>query len=73
MDASLRGNVAWFNTQKGFGFIANAEGPDVFVHIKDVMRSGLTWLAPGQSVAFEIGDRNGRPCAQNLRLLREIA
>ncbi len=69
----LKGNVAWFNTQKGYGFIEKSEGPDVFVHVKDIMRSGLSWLRAGQGVEFELGDRNGRPCAQNLRLLSEIS
>src|SRR5438045_5711487 len=49
------GTVKWFNGQKGFGFIQPNDGSkDVFVHISAVERAGLTGLAEGQKVAFEI-------------------
>ena len=48
------GTVKFFNTQKGFGFIeVDGGGPDVFVHISDVERSGLNTLNDGQKVSFE--------------------
>ena len=66
------GTVKWFNGQKGFGFIQpNDGGQDVFVHISAVERAGLSGLAEGQKVNFEIkADKmRGKSSAENLRLL----
>ena len=62
------GTVKWFNTTKGFGFIAPDDGgKDVFVHISAVERSGLTGLADNQKVSFELQDgRDGRQMASDL-------
>ena len=65
------GTVKWFNGQKGFGFIQpNDGGNDVFVHISAVERAGLSGLAEGQKVMFEIqADRmRGKVSAANLSL-----
>jgi len=65
------GTVKWFNGQKGFGFIQQSDGGnDVFVHISAVERAGLSGLAEGQKVAFEIKtDRmRGKVSADNLSL-----
>ena len=64
------GTVKWFNTQKGFGFIAPEEGgKDVFVHISAVERSGLTGLSDDQKVTYDIeAGRDGRESAVNLTL-----
>jgi CspA family cold shock protein len=65
------GTVKWFNGQKGFGFIQPNDGSnDVFVHISAVERSGLSGLAEGQKVTFEIKtDRmRGKVNAENLAL-----
>jgi CspA family cold shock protein len=65
------GTVKWFNGQKGFGFIQpNDGGTDVFVHISAVERAGLSGLAEGQRVTFEIKtDRmRGKVSADNLAL-----
>jgi len=66
---STTGQVKFFNTTKGFGFIApEGGGKDVFVHISAVERSGLTTLSEGQRVSFDIeADKRG-PKAVNLRL-----
>jgi CspA family cold shock protein len=65
------GTVKWFNTTKGFGFIAPEEGgKDVFVHISAVERSGLTGLADDQKVTYDIeAGRDGRESAVNLVLV----
>ncbi|MBC7165419.1 MAG: cold-shock protein [Roseovarius sp.] len=64
------GTVKWFNTTKGFGFIApEGGGKDVFVHISAVERAGLTGLADNQKVNFDIeSGRDGRQSASNLTL-----
>ena len=64
------GTVKWFNTQKGFGFIAPEHGSkDVFVHISALERSGLHKLDDGQAVTFDIeASRDGRESAINLVL-----
>ena len=64
------GTVKWFNSTKGYGFIAPEGGSsDVFVHISAIERSGLTGLADGQNVTFDIEEgRDGRKNATNLAL-----
>ncbi|MDX2485112.1 MAG: cold-shock protein [Pseudodonghicola sp.] len=64
------GTVKWFNSTKGFGFIAPASGgKDVFVHISALERAGLTSLEDNQEVTFEIeSGRDGRESAANLQL-----
>jgi len=65
------GTVKWFNSTKGFGFIEpeGGGGKDVFVHISAVERSGLTGLADGQKVTFDVeAGRDGRESATNLVL-----
>ena len=65
------GTVKWFNPTKGFGFIQpESGGNDVFVHISAVERAGLTGLADGQKVRFELEqDRNGRSSAGSLQTI----
>ncbi|WAP68550.1 cold-shock protein [Jiella pelagia] len=63
------GTVKWFNSDKGFGFIApDNGGSDAFVHISAVERSGLSGLQDGQKVSYElVADRkSGKMSAENL-------
>lgn len=64
------GIVKWFNSTKGFGFIAPAGGSkDVFVHVTALERAGIHRLDDGQAVSFDLErDRNGRESAINLVL-----
>ena len=48
------GTVKWFNDQKGYGFIEQPEGGDVFVHFSAITGEGFKTLAPGQKVDFEV-------------------
>ena len=65
------GTVKWFNTNKGFGFIAPDGGDkDVIVHISAVERSGLSGLSDNQKVSFDVeAGRDGRESAVNLTAL----
>ena len=65
------GTVKWFNGQKGFGFSQPDDGSkDVFVHISAVERAGLSGLAEGQKVSFELktDKMRGKTSAENLQL-----
>jgi len=67
----IDGKVKWYNGQKGFGFIErNDGGKDVFVHISALDRAGLSTLAEGQDVSFELerDAKSGRESAAKLAL-----
>jgi CspA family cold shock protein len=64
------GTVKWFNSQKGYGFIAPEDGSrDIFVHISAVERAGMSDLREGQKVSFDVvtDSRNGKASADNLQ------
>jgi CspA family cold shock protein len=65
------GTVKWFNTTKGYGFIAPDDGgKDVFVHISAVERAGLKSLNDNQKISYELqSGRDGRSSASDLTLL----
>ena len=65
------GTEKWFNTTKGYGFIAPDDGgKDIFVHISAVERSGLTGLADDQKVTFDLATgRDGRSNAENISIV----
>ncbi|MEJ2376945.1 MAG: cold-shock protein [Pseudolabrys sp.] len=65
------GTVKFFNAERGYGFIRPEDGgPDVFVHVSAVERSGMKALAEGMRVGFDLeADRTGKSRAANLRLL----
>lgn len=64
-----KGTVKWYNTTKGYGFIAPATGgKDIFVHVSAVEKSGLSGMADNMAVEFDlIEGRDGRETAGNLR------
>ncbi|HEM6213756.1 cold-shock protein [Streptococcus suis] len=50
----VQGTVKWFNAEKGFGFIAQENGPDVFAHFSEIQSDGFKSLEDGQKVTFEV-------------------
>lgn len=54
MSDTVTGTVKWFNESKGFGFIAQASGPDVFAHFSAIKGSGFKTLSEGQRVEFTV-------------------
>lgn len=65
------GTVKWFNSSKGYGFIApDGGGSDVFVHISAVEQAGMTGLKDNQKVSYELETgRNGKENATNLKAM----
>ena len=64
-----QGTVKWFNAEKGFGFIAPTEGPDVFVHFSEIQGSGYKSLEENQQVEFEIVQGQKGPQASQVRAI----
>jgi CspA family cold shock protein len=65
----LQGKVKWFNPEKGFGFIENDEGGDVFVHFSAILSEGFKTLDEGQKVEFDIVEGNRGPQAANVTVI----
>ena len=63
------GQVKWFNETKGFGFIEQSQGPDVFVHFSSIQSDGFKTLAEGQKVQFTVTQGKKGPQASNIRPL----
>jgi cold shock protein len=63
------GTVKWFNDQKGFGFIEQEGGPDVFVHHSGIAGAGFKSLKEGDKVTFEIENGKKGPAAANVQLV----
>ena len=61
-----QGNVKWFNVKKGYGFLSDAEGNDVFVHYSALQMDGFKELKDGERVEFEVVDGEKGPQATNV-------
>lgn len=69
MSNTVTGTVKFFNESKGFGFITQENGPDVFVHFSAIQSDGFKTLAEGQKVEFEVGQGQKGPQAENVKPL----
>ena len=65
----LEGTVKWFNESKGFGFIEQESGKDVFVHFSAILDEGFKTLKEGEKVSFEVVDGPKGPSAANVQKL----
>ena len=66
MSNTVTGTVKWFNEAKGFGFIQQESGPDVFAHFNSIAGSGFKTLTEGQAVEFTISQGQKGPQADNI-------
>ena len=62
-----RGRVKWFNENKGFGFIEQEDGADVFVHFSAIQQEGFKTLNEGEELEFDITEGEKGPQASNVR------
>ena len=67
--SNTTGTVKWFNEAKGFGFIEQENGPDVFAHFRAIVGDGFKTLAEGQKVEFTITEGQKGPQAENIKPL----
>ncbi len=63
------GRVKWFNNSKGYGFIVQEDGPELFVHYSAIQGDGYKTLAEGQSVQFDVAQSEKGPQAANVTKL----
>jgi len=69
MSDRVQGTVKWFNEAKGFGFIEQPSGPDVFAHFSAISSSGFKTLTEGQQVEFTVTSGQKGPQAENITAL----
>jgi CspA family cold shock protein len=66
MSNTVNGTVKWFNESKGFGFIEQSSGQDVFAHFSAIVSSGFKTLTEGQHVEFTVTQGAKGPLAENI-------
>lgn len=69
MSEVTTGKVKWFNESKGFGFIEQESGPDVFAHFSAIKAEGFKTLAEGQRVQFTVTQGQKGPQAENIEAI----
>jgi CspA family cold shock protein len=69
---AMKGTVKWFDVKKGFGFIQQEDGNDVFVHYSNISGNGFKVLEDGESVEFEVVEGNKGLQAQNVVKAEEV-
>ncbi|OUS32155.1 cold-shock protein [Thalassotalea sp. 42_200_T64] len=69
MSNTTTGTVKWFNEAKGFGFIEQENGPDVFAHFRSIVADGFKTLTEGQKVEFTVTEGQKGPQAENIKPL----
>ena len=62
-----KGTVKWFNNKKGYGFINEESGRDIFVHFSSINMDGYKSLSEGEAVIFAVEESNRAPEAKNVR------
>lgn len=67
--STTTGHVKWFDEKKGFGFIEQQDGKDVFVHFRAIVSEGFKTLAEGQAVEFEVEQGQKGPQAVNVKII----
>jgi len=61
-----KGTVKWFNEKKGYGFIEQEDGQDIFVHFSSITMSGFKTLVEGDEVSFDVEESDRGPVAKNV-------
>ena len=61
-----KGIVKWFNGKKGYGFIEQEDGPDIFVHYSSISMPGFKTLNEGEQVSFDVEESDRGPVAKNV-------
>jgi CspA family cold shock protein len=69
MSNTVTGTVKWFDESKGFGFIEQQNGPDVFAHFSAIAQEGFKTLAEGQAVEFTVTQGQKGPQAENITIV----
>lgn len=67
----MTGTVKWFNAEKGYGFIKDEEGKDIFVHFSSINSDGYKTLEEGQKVTYDLVERDRGPQAKNVTVVTD--